>query len=503
MRVLHLSTNDDAGGAARAMFRWHAGLRKIGVESEILCLYGSSGDEKVSRVQPDWEDRSTIEYQVLQRFFIEANRTDFSDTFFSHPLGYASMADHELIRRADVVHVHWTSLFFHWEELRRVKASGKTLVLTPHDLWPVTGGCHYPGACEGYLKECLSCPMLLEDPFELISKSRSLKQRVIAQSVDVILSPSHWMDRMLKGVEALKEVAKVVIPYCIDTAAFSQRPKPQVKEELGFDSRRRLVLFCANSVTEGRKGLEELSAVLKICEGRVELRKMLKEQVEFVVIGKGSEGIEIPTSFRIKGRGFIEETSDLSRYYSGADLMIYLGREDNLPNVILEAMACGMPVLAFDAGGVSDLVISGETGEIIPSGDVAGFAAAMVILLSDPKKLSCLGINGREKVMSRFSESAVGPRLRHFYESFLQLSSKPTPIQPNVDADFENALRAATQWAMVSGFRSLEQESTALKQHLSIRNGNTSSADRRRHGRKSLFGRLGDKLIGFGKRRRK
>jgi glycosyltransferase involved in cell wall biosynthesis len=469
MRVVHLGTDDYAGGAARAMYRWHVSLCKLGVESKILCLNKSSDDPDVSMILPDWENQSTFEYGVLQRIFIESNRTNFSETFFSHPLGYASIADHELIQQADVVHVHWTSLFFHWRELRRIKASGKSLVLTPHDLWPLTGGCHYPGDCDGYLKACLNCPMLREDLFQLVSKSQALKQKVISDSVDIILSPSHWMDRTFREVGALKNVAQTVIPYCITVERSTEKSKERTKEELGFESCRQLVLFCANNVKEGKKGLEQLIGILKICEHRPELRKVLEGHVEFVLIGKWSERVQIPTAFPIHGRGYVEKSAELERYYSAADLMIYLGLEDNLPNVVLEAMACGVPVLAFDTGGVGDLVVNGETGQLVRSGDVANFAVQMVLLLANPKRLSWLGMNGREKVLRQFSEPAVGVKLRQLYEGLCRQPQKAIQKGPNIPEDviFEETVQEAVRAAMVKGYRSLDQESAGAKAHIS------------------------------------
>ncbi len=469
MKVLHLGTDDYAGGAARAMYRWHISLRKMGVDSEILCLNKSSNDPSVSVALADWEKKSTFEYGILQRFFIESNRTKFSDTFFSHPLGYASIADHELIQRAEVIHVHWTSLFFHWQELRRIRALGKSIVLTPHDLWTITGGCHYPGTCDGYLKSCLDCPMLREDPFQLVSKSRALKQKVLSECVDIVISPSHWMDRTFRELEVVQKVEKIVIPYCIDVERFTEKPKERTKKEIGFDSGRRLVLFCANNVTEGRKGLDKFVGVLKICEDRPEFRKILEDDVEFVLIGKGSDLVHIPTIFRIHGRGYAETTADLGRYYSAADLMIYLGLEDNLPNVILEAMACGVPVLAFETGGVGDLVVNDETGELVRSGDLASFAARMVVLLADPKKLSWLGMNGREKVLREFSEQTVSARLLRLYASLAGQSRKALQKGPDdpETAVFESAVQAAIRAATIEAYRSFEQQPASIRPQIS------------------------------------
>ena len=468
MRVLHLGTSDFAGGAARAMYRWHSSLLKLDVLSQILCLNKSTEDERVSAVAPDWEEPSTVECDGLQRYFIESNRTAYSGTYFSHPLGYVSIADHELVQGADVVHVHWTSLFFDWQEIRRIKALGKAVVLTPHDLWPVTGGCHYPKGCEGYLRECLNCPMVQEDPFRLISNSRALKQSVIADAVDVILSPSHWMDEAFRHVENLKSVRQTVIPYCVDVWQLRAKPRESSKQELGFDPERRLVLFCAEHVDEGRKGLGQLVDVLKICESRPELRSDLEQHTEFAVIGKGSDRVEIPTIFRMHRRGYVKTTDELCRYYSAADLVIYLGLEDNLPNVILEAMACGTPSLGYDTGGVGDMIEDGVTGHLVPQRDVTGFAQKLAVLLSDPRKLSRLGMNAREKTLRQFSEEAVGVELRRLYEA-LDRQPKEFARQKSSTFDevpFQDAVQRTIRKAMGKGFRMMEEEIRTLRTQL-------------------------------------
>jgi glycosyltransferase involved in cell wall biosynthesis len=466
VKVLHLASSDYSGGAARAMYRWHSSLRKLGVSSRILCLNKSTTDKSVSAVAPDWEDQATIKRLCLQSYFIDSNRTDYSNTYFSHPLGYASIADHELVQEADLVHVHWTSLFFDWRELRKIKSLGKAVVLTPHDLWAVTGGCHFPKGCDGYLKECLNCPMLKRDPYQLISFSRALKLGVIADVVDAIVSPSHWMDKTMGEVEALKGIQRAVIPYCVDVTQFRGKPKASSKRRLGFDTDRLLVLFCAEYVTEGRKGLDALVEVMKICETRPEFRAVLEGHAQFAIIGKGSELVEIPTLFQVDGRGYVKKTEDLCHYYSAADLLIYLGVEDNLPNVILEAMASGLPVLAFDTGGVGDMITEGVTGHLIRRGDVTHFAERLVLLLRDYQKLSWLALHGPETTRRRFSEHAVGLELRKLYESLDRRPTKAMRADLGVfeKAGFEFAAEKEMGEAMILAYRSLAQKSEELEE---------------------------------------
>jgi glycosyltransferase involved in cell wall biosynthesis len=155
--------------------------------------------------------------------------------------------------------------------------------------------------------------------------------------------------------------------------------------------------------------------MLRICENRSELRTVLEQYADFVLIGKGGDRLNLPTKFAVHGRGYVKMTEDLCRFCSAADLLIYLGLEDNLPNVILEAMACAVRRFwHFATGGVSDMFTDKVTGSLVRSGSLADFAVTLGVMLGDAHRLSWLGLNGRETVLRRISDQVVGPRLRHF-----------------------------------------------------------------------------------------
>jgi Glycosyl transferases group 1 len=154
----------------------------------------------------------------------------------------------------------------------------------------------------------------------------------------------------------------------------------------------------------------------------------------------------------------VTTTEELCRYYSAADLLIYLGLEDNLPNVILEAMAVGAPVLGFNTGGVGDMIIDGVTGNLVRCGDVTNLAGRLAVLLSDSKKLAWLGMNSRETALGRFSEPVVGLELRKLYEAPGLCGKAGGGIDSRISGDFELAAQRTTLAAMVKGYRSLEKE---------------------------------------------
>lgn len=100
------------------------------------------------------------------------------------------------------------------------------------------------------------------------------------------------------------------------------------------------------------------------------------------------------------------DSADLVKLYQGSDLFVLPTLADCSSNVIVEAHACGLPVIASRVGGIVDLVEHGETGLLISPGDVSGLRSAILELLSDPARRSQMGAKGRERVVAEHSYPA-------------------------------------------------------------------------------------------------
>jgi glycosyltransferase involved in cell wall biosynthesis len=421
------------------MFRWHKALLDGGVDSRILCLHKSSADERSVGYPQDWRSERARSGHVVQKYYLDANRSEFSDIYFSHPFGISDVANHPWVLEADIVNVHWNSGFLHLADLYALKESGKRIVVTAHDFWAATGGCHYPSKCRGYLAKCDPCPMLKKDPFHFVSSCHSAKLAVTAEVVDQIICPSHWLAKEFSQIPAWSAVPIEVVPYCFNAPKLELVEKERARQELGWSQEERVVIFCADHAKESRKGLADFLRLADLIEADEQLRR-IDGSLRFVSLGKGTEQIHRDQGIKLEGKGFVADPEQVRRFFLGADLQLYLGKEDNLPNALLEAISCGTPVVAFKVGGVGEIVVEGISGKLIEAGDVREAALQTASLLRDPQEIKRLALEARRFFDQTFAPAGISAKLSAIYGGLLQQTRLPlaraaVKSKPNLEID--------------------------------------------------------------------
>lgn len=336
MKVVHIMTTD-AGGAGHAACRLHAGLLKLGVESSVLCRkQTSSGAGIVCDGLPP------LRRQIMRLLrcrgtkpAMRAFAAGVSQPYelFTPPLSEFSPENHELVRRADIVHLHWVADYVNYPTFfTRVK---KPVVWTLHDMNPFLGGFHYA-----------SDETRIRHPLD--QRFKALKTRLLQAAPDLtVVSPSQWLADCSAASDAFKGRPHHAIPNGIDLHAFAPVPRDEARRQFGIPPGGRVLLFIAHPGPNAhRKGMDLLATAAPHFHA-----------MGFHVCGIGSFGSphirEIPPMY---------ETSRLAALYSAADFLILPSREDNLPNTMLEAMACGTPVIATPAGGMKEFVRDAENG---------------------------------------------------------------------------------------------------------------------------------------------
>jgi phenylacetate-CoA ligase len=144
-----------------------------------------------------------------------------------------------------------------------------------------------------------------------------------------------------------------------------------------------------------------------------------------VVAGGGSQRPALESRARAIGDGAVTfagqvAPSAMPALYDAADLFVNASLIDNMPLSILEAYSAGLPVVTSDAGGIPTIAHDGVTALVVPAGDTAALAAAMLRLLRDPGLALRLADAGRELVTSRYSWQGVGPRWVALYRSLAE-----------------------------------------------------------------------------------
>ena len=409
MKVLALSTADVAGGAGKAAYRLCQGLRSQNVETfmqvairtgETPYVIGPQGvTSEVARVV-----KAKIDCLPLKAY-PQRNKTDWTPCWFSLRTFTPKM------KSADIIHLHWVVDGF--LSVDQIAGLRSPLVWTLHDMWPFTGGCHYAGACDSYEKECGRCPQLGS------SKAHDLSHKMLTRKAKAwdgikmtIVTPSQWLADCARKSVLFKDKRVEVIPNGIDTDIYKPMEKSSCRRMLGLPENRALVLFGAvNATGDPRKGFNLLQEALS--------HLPQDTNIELVVFGADASAKRPALNLPVHCLGKINDDAALAGLYSAADVVVVPSREDNLPNVAMEALACGTPCVAFAVGGIPDMVDHQTNGYLAGADDPMDLTHGIQWVLQRSDRYDFLSKNARLKVESLFSLNKVASRYLGLYRDVL------------------------------------------------------------------------------------
>jgi len=416
MKILHLSTHDIRGGAARAAFRLHTALRRLGHDSTMLVAHRDSDDPTV-RALVRSKDLATNLRRRWRRSQILREFEDYQDT---RPAGLEPFSDdrsqhaHDLVKQlppCDVIHLQWVGGFFDYQAFFTALPQNTTVVWQLHDMNVITGGCHYDQDCGRYMNGCGACPQLgSTDPEDLSRQIWTRKQSVFGVLEGNrlhIVALSRWMLGLVKASPLLSRFSATLIPNGVDLGVFAPHDRRLAREVLGIPQGAQIVMFVSDILTNRRKGF---SFLLEALSGLTQAHNLF-----LLSVGGG----ERPGTGPIPclHTGYVKDERWLSLMYSAADLFAIPSLQDNLPNTVLESMACGTPVVGFEVGGIPDMVRPGTTGQLVPVGDALALRQAISHLLNAPSTRRQMGAECRRIVSEEYSNELLATRYAALYES--------------------------------------------------------------------------------------
>lgn len=228
-----------------------------------------------------------------------------------------------------------------------------------------------------------------------------------------IVTPSRWLAREAECSELLGDKEIVVIPSGCDSDNFGLRDKKFSRSELGLPGDRPIVLFGADSLETRRKGID----LFEFAMMEVHLREWSVRPL-IVTFGSGSLPTSIKTLFECREYGRIDSREGLAILYNAADVFVAPSRMENLANTVLEALACGTPTVAFDIGGMPDMIEHEVNGWLAPPFDTANLADGIAWAIS---KRGDEGVRAaaRKKILAQFSLEQEIDKYIALYERLL------------------------------------------------------------------------------------
>lgn len=405
MKPLLVSYSDLAGGASRAAFRLHSGLREASVESRLRVAVKQSDLWTVEGPSSHLGTGLSLARNYLGSLLRQMQK---SDNPVLHSVNFLPSRAAPVINRyeADVVNLHWIA-----GETLSIASIGrirKPIVWTLHDMWAFCGSEHYatdveePRWREGYRRDNRPANYRGFD----IDRWTWNRKRYAWKIPMTIVVPSRWLGNCVRNSALMREWPLHVVPNLLDTDRYRPHDKVLAREILGLPQNVPLILFGAiGGGQDPRKGFDLLLPALAwlSSSGRC-------PDAHCVIFGQSRPRAEPQVGYPLHWMGHVHDDWSLALLYSAADVVVVPSRQENLPQTGTEAQACGTPVVAFNATGMPDVVEHLVTGYLAQPYLSEDLARGIHWVLEDAGRHVQLGAAARERAVRLWSPGVVVPK---------------------------------------------------------------------------------------------
>ena len=408
MRVLIVNTSERIGGAAIAAGRLMDALKNNGIKAKMLVREKQTDRLSVTGLKMSG-------WRVWQ-FLWERILIWKENQFRKHNLFAVDIANTGTditsipeFQEADIIHLHWINQgMLSLNDIQKILQSGKPVVWTMHDMWPCTGICHHARECDKYHQECHHCPYIYKGGGKKdLSHQVFKKKKEIYQLAPVtFVTCSQWLKERASQSALLNGHTIVDIPNPINTSLFKPQNVMAARNKMGLPTDKKLILFGSVKVTDKRKGIDYF---VESCKLLAERHPELKEELGVVVYGKNSEQLKPLIPFQVFPLDFISNDKDLVNVYNAVDLYVTPSLEENLPTTIMEAMACGVPCVGFNVGGIPEMIDHLHNGYVAEYKSAEDLANGVIWTLNE-SEYHTLSEEACRKAVSNYSESIIAKK---------------------------------------------------------------------------------------------
>ena len=405
MRVLIVNTSERTGGAAVAANRLMKALINHGVKAKMLVR-----DKETDSLTVIGLPKSPmLHWHFLWERLVVFIRSRFSRKhLFEIDLANTGSDITRLpeFQEADVIHLHWINQgMLSLGGIQKILRSGKPVVWTMHDIWPATAICHLTLGCRSFTSACKSC-RLLPGGSRLAQSVWRKKQRLMEDENIYFVACSHWLEQEAKSSALLKGHKITSIPNPIDTHIYNNRcNKQEARQRLGLPADKKLILFVSQRVTNRNKGMDYL---MEACD-------MLKDLPQLGVVILGGHAEEVTTQLPTFPLGYVNDEHRIVDVYNAVDVFVLPSLSENLPNTIMEAMACGVPCVGFRVGGIPEEIDHKQNGYVADYRSAEDLARGIRWILTEADYES-LSQHAVQKVAQTYSQQSVALKYLDIYQ---------------------------------------------------------------------------------------
>lgn len=412
MKILHMISGDLNGGAAKGAYWLHQGLLKKGIESRVLTNANETmGDPTVSSLNAtSWQRfRNGLIHQIDKSVLgLYPHR---EKQIFSNGLTGIDFLSHPAYKWADIVHLHWVNGgLLNVGDLAKIE---KPVVWTLRDMWPMTGGCHYSLTCDRYNSGCGNCIQLKSNKrYDLSKINFNRKKKYLPENCTYVgISP--WLAQTARESLLLKDKDVRMIFNNVSSADFFPVDKQLARHILGITTSRKIILAGAQKITDPYKGFGKFLEAVSMLD---------RSKYDLLFFGRIDPETASKTGFDHKSFGFVHDTITLRLLYSAADVFVAPSLMDAFGKTLVESMACGTPVVCFDATGPRDIVDhlqNGYRASAYDSGDLSKGIEWVTQANSD----GSLSEAGRKKAVQLFDTPLIAGQYHQLYTEILDRKS--------------------------------------------------------------------------------
>lgn len=418
MKVVFLNTNDNGGGAAIACRRLQKALAKhTPVEGTILVQDKNTQENTVEAIaDTSWKKKLSWLRFVAERLIFLPFESSKKIRFAFNPGSIGTdISQHPLIQEADLIHIHWINFgYLSTNSLEKIFALKKPIVWTFHDMWTFTGGCHHSGECDHYQQECGNCKFIRNAGPNDFSHQRWLaKHNAYRNQPFSVVTCSDWLGDRATRSKLLNGFSVQTIPNPIDTDFFRPISKKEAREKLNLPTDKELILFAAMRVGAAGKGFSFFQEALDLLLQR---QPNAPTEIELIVFGMADEKVLEGLPFRTHQLGHISDPEKIVLAYSAASLFVTPSLEENLPNTIMEAFACGTPAVGFTIGGIPEMIEHQKNGYLATYRSASSIADGIEWVIENNSNGS-VSESARNKALNSYSEAIVAQQYFDLYQS--------------------------------------------------------------------------------------